>query len=230
MESRICKQTIFRLILEGLVVLILFGLIGCGSNKNKSVEDIAEAYLEKTYDKEFVVEELTKKDAGSFKTKAYSGFAYENENPGNRFKVWVDKDNAMVTDAYYGVAVLSKATEWLQNEVTDIWKGAKVGLILDIIRPNSSASYKGDEYISFFENESVECEVYLFVESRDDLTIEKYERFNCAINKYLNGYVQIFIVDEKEMLAMDVVDYYEKNPDISIRIGVPTSVVKEKLQ
>ena len=230
MESRICKQTIYRFLLEGLVISMLFGLIGCGSNKNKSAEELAKTYLEKAYNKDFVVEKLTKKDAGPFKTKEYSGFAYEKEKPENRFKVWVDKDNVIVTDAYYGVSVISKATEWLQSEADDIWKGAKGGLELDIIRPTPSASYKGDEYISFFENESVECGVYLFVKSSDDITIDKFGQFDCAINKYLNGYVQIFIVDEKEMTSIDVVDYYGKNSDISIRIGAPTSVMKEKFQ
>ncbi len=230
MESRICKQMIFHLILEGLVICMLFGLIGCGSNKNKSVEDIAKTYLESTYKKEFVVEELTKKDAGPFKTMEYSGFAYEKEKPENRFKVWVDKDHAEVTDAYYGVSILQNATEWIQSETRDIWEDATAGLLVDVIRPTSNASYKEDEYMSFFKDESVECEVYLLVHSKDDLSIEKYQQFDSAMKTILNGYVQIFIADDNELQSIDMVDYYGKKPDISIRIGAPVSVMKEKLQ
>lgn len=229
MEFRICKQTIFRLMLEGLVICMLFGLIGCGRNKNKSVEEIAKTYLENTYKTEFVVEELTKKDAGPFKTKEYSGFAYEKENPENRFKVWVDKDSTEVVDAYYSVSVLPKATEWIKNEASDIWENVEVGLVLDVIRPDTEAFYKADEYVPFFENESVECEVYLFLESRDYLTIERYEKFDGVINELLNGYVQIFIIDKSTFKSKDIVDFYGKNPDICIRIGAPTSVIKEKL-
>lgn len=229
MESRISKQTIYRLILEGLVILMLFGLVGCG-NSNKSVEEMAESYLRNTYNKEFVVEDLTKKDAGPFKTKSYSGFAYEKSNPENRFKVWVDKDNAQVSDAYYGVTVLSKMKEWIQSEATTIWKEVNVGVLLDVLRPTSDATYKENEYIDFLENESVECEIYLFVKSRDDLTIDKYNQFDEAIRSVLNGYVQIFIVNDCDLSSIDVVDYIGKTPDSSIRIGAPTSVIEEKLQ
>lgn len=230
MESRICKQTIFRFILEGLVICMLFGLIGCGSNKNKSVEEIAKAYLEKTYNTEFVVKELTKKDAGPFKTKEYSGFAYEKEKPENRFKVWVDKDSAEVIDAYYSVSVLPKATEWIQSEADGIWNEAKVGLVFDVIRPNSTAVYKEDEYLEFLESESVNCKIYLFVEPRDDLTLEKYEMFDKAINKIRNGYVHIFVVSGDELSSIDTADYYDQKPNIGISIGASTSLMKEKFQ
>lgn len=229
MESRICKQTIFRLILEGLVVIMLFGLVGCGSN-NKSVEELAESYLNKNYDKEFVVEDLTKKDAGPFKTKSYSGFAYEKENPENRFKVWVDKDNAQVRDAYYGITVLPEIKRWIRSEATEIWKDVNVGVVLDVIRPTSVVEYKENEYIDFLENESVECDVYLLVKSKDELTIEKYSQFDETLKEKISGYVQIFILEDYDISSIDVVDYIGDTPDISIRIGAPTSVIEEKLQ
>lgn len=230
MESRICKQTIFRLILEGLVIIMLFGLVGCGSNKNKSAEDIAEIYLKKTYNKEFVVEELTKKDAGPFKTKSYSGFAYEKENPENCFKVWVDKDNAQVRDAYYGITVLPEIKRWIQSETNAVWKDVKVGVVLDVIRPTSNVEYRENEYIDFLENESVECDVYLFVKSKDGLTLEKYSQFDEAIKEKTSGYVQIFILEDCDISSINVVDYIGNTPDVSIRIGAPTSVIEEKLQ
>ena len=229
MESRICKQTIFRLILEGLVVIMLFGLVGCGSN-NKSVEELAESYLNKNYDKEFVVEDLTKKDAGPFKTKSYSGFACEKENPENRFKVWVDKDNAQVRDAYYGITVLPEIKRWIRSEATAIWKDVNVGVVLDVIRPTSDVEYKENEYIDFLENESVECDVYLLVKSKDELTIEKYSQFDETLKEKISGYVQIFILEDYDISSIDVVDYIGDTPDISIRIGAPTSVIEEKLQ
>ena len=38
-----------------------------------------------------------------------------------------------------------------------------VGVVLDVIRPTSNVEYRENEYIDFLENESVECDVYLFV-------------------------------------------------------------------
>ena len=230
MESRICKRAAYRLILEGLVVLMLFGLVGCGSKKIESVEKLAESYLNKTYHKEFVVEELTKKDAGPFKTKSYSGFAFEKSNPENRFKIWVDKENAQVRDAYYSVIVLSAMKEWIRSEAYELSKDAKIGLVLDVLRPASNAIYRENEYLDFLKNESVECDVYLFVNSRDDLTMEKYSRFDEKIKEEMNGYVQIFIIADCDLASIDVADYYGRTPDISIRIGAPTSVIEEKLQ
>lgn len=209
---------------------MLFGLVGCGSNKNKSAEDIAEIYLKSTYNKEFVVEELAKKDAGPFKTKSYSGFAYEKDNPENRFKVWVDKDNAQVSDAYYGITVIPEMKKWIQSEATSVWKDVNVGVVLDVIRPTSNVEYRENEYIDFLENESVECDVYLFVKSKDELTIEKYSQFDEAIKEKASGYVQVYILDDCDLSSIDVVDYFGKTPDISIRIGAPTSVIEEKLQ
>lgn len=230
MESRIFKQTIIRLILEGLVVIMLFGLVGCGSNKNKSAEDIAEIYLKNTYNKEFVVEELVKKDAGPFKTKSYSGFAYEKDNPENRFKVWVDKDNAQVSDAYYGTTVVPEMKKWIQSEATAVWKDVNVGVVLDVIRPTSNVEYRENEYIDFLENESVECDIYLFVKSKDELIVEKYSRFDEMLKEKASGYVQIYILEDCDISSIDVADYIGNTPDISIRIGAPTSVIEEKLQ
>lgn len=230
MKFRISNQTIFRLILDGLVICMIFGLIGCGSNKNKSVEDIAKAYLEKTYNKEFIVKELTQKDAGPFKTKEYSGYAYEKEKPENRFKVWVNKDSAEVTDTYYSVVVLPKMTEWLQSEADAIWNKAKVGVVFDVIRPNSNIVYKEDEYLEFLENESVNCKIYLVADSKDDLTLEKYEMFDRAINRIRNGYVHIFVIDSDQLSSVDIADYYDQKPDISISIGASSSLMKEKFQ
>lgn len=208
---------------------MLFGLVGCGGN-NKSVEELAESYLNKTYNKEFVVEDLTKKDAGPFKTKSYSGFAYEKSNPENRFKVWVDKDNEQVSDAYYGVTVLPEMKEWIQSEAVAIWKDVNVGIVLDVLRPTSNVVYRENEFIDFLENESVECDIYLFVKSKDELTIEKYSQFDEKIKEKTTGYVQIFILDDCDLSSVDVVDYIGKTPDVSIRIGAPTSVIEEKLQ
>lgn len=220
---------IFRLILEGLVICMLFGLIGC-SRKNKSAEEIANTYLQKAYKKDFVVEELTKKDAGPFKTKEYSGFAYEKENPRNRFKVWVDKDSEDVTDAYYSVLLLPKATEWIQSEADGIWNEAKVGLVFDVIRPNSNVIYKEDEYLEFLEDESVDCVIYLFVDSMDELTLEKYEKFDEAISKIQNGYVRIYVVSSDELSFIDTSEYYDQKPNITISLRASHSSMKEKFQ
>ena len=191
---------------------------------------MAESYFNKTYNKEFVVEDLTKKDAGPFKTKSYSGFAYEKSNPENRFKVWVDKDNEQVSDAYYGVTVLPEMKEWIQSEAVAIWKDVNVGIVLDVLRPTSNVVYRENEFIDFLENESVECDIYLFVKSKDELTIEKYSQFDEKIKEKTTGYVQIFILDDCDLSSVDVVDYIGKTPDVSIRIGAPTSVIEEKLQ
>lgn len=210
---------------------MLFGLIGCGSNnKKKSAEDIAEIYLKKIYNKEFVVEELTRKDAGPFKTKEYSGFAYEKDNPENRFKVWVNKDSGEVTDAYYSMTVLPKMIEWIQAEADSVWDNAKVGVILDVLRPTLNVEYKENEYIDFLENESVECDVFLFVKSKDELTLEKYSQFDEAIKEKVSGYVQLYILDDCDLSSVDVVNYFGKTPNISIRIGAPNSLIEEKLQ
>lgn len=209
---------------------MLFGLVGCGSNKNKSAEDIAEIYLKNTYNKEFVVEELVKKDAGPFKTKSYSGFAYEKDNPENRFKVWVDKDNAQVSDAYYGTTVVPEMKKWIQSEATAVWKDVNVGVVLDVIRPTSNVEYRENEYIDFLENESVECDIYLFVKSKDELIVEKYSRFDEMLKEKASGYVQIYILEDCDISSIDVADYIGNTPDISIRIGAPTSVIEEKLQ
>ena len=230
MESRICKQTIYRLVLEGLVIIMLFGLVGCGSNKNKSAEDIAEIYLKRTYNKEFVVEELTKKDAGPFKTKEYSGYAYEKDNPESRFKVWVNKDSAEVTDAYYSMTVLPKMIEWIQAEADSVWDNVKVGVVLDVIRPTSNLSYKEDEYLRFLETESLNVKIYLILSSRDDLTVEKYELFDNAISKVRNGVVHIYVMNNGELLSINVRDFYDKTPDISISVGAPSASMKEKFQ
>ena len=209
---------------------MLFGLVGCGSNKNKSAEDIAEIYLKNTYNKEFVVEELVKKDAGPFKTKSYSGFAYEKDNPENRFKVWVDKDNAQVSDAYYGTTVVPEMKKWIQSEATAVWKDVNVGVVLDVIRPTSNVEYRENEYIDFLENESVECDIYLFVKSKDELIVETYSRFDEMLKEKASGYVQIYILEDCDISSIDVADYIGNTPDISIRIGAPTSVIEEKLQ
>ena len=230
MESRICKQTIYRLILEGLVIIMLFGLVGCGSNKNKSAEDIAEIYLKNTYNKEFVVEELTKKDTGPFKTKEYSGYAYETENPENRFKVWVNKDSAEVTDAYYSVTVLPKMTEWIRTEAESIWDDAQVGVVFDVIRPTAGSFYKSDDYLRFLENESVNTKIYLVVDSRDDLTVEKYKLFDHAIGMVRNGIVLIYVVDNGELSSVNIADFYDKKPDISISVGASSASMEEKFQ
>ena len=230
MKFRVCKHTIIHLMLEGLAVLMLSGLIGCGGNGKESAEDIAGIYLKKRYHKEFVVEELTRKDAGPFKTKEYSGYAYEKNNPENRFKVWVNKNNAQVSDAYYGVTVIPGIKQWIQSETSAVWENVNAGVVLDVLRPGSNAEYRENEYIDFLENESVECDVYLFIKSNNELTPERYIRFDKAIKEKISGYVRIYVVNDYDLSSVNIADYFHQEPDISIRIGAPASVIEKELR
>ncbi|KIR01537.1 hypothetical protein P261_00351 [Lachnospiraceae bacterium TWA4] len=123
-----------------VIGFILFGLLGCTSS-NKNPESVAKSYLEKKYNKSFVINSLTRKNNGPFKTEYYSGFAYEKGKPLEQFIVWVHKDSYKVIDSYYSVELLPSINEWTQKEANKVWKNVKVVVTLNVFRPNQDASY-----------------------------------------------------------------------------------------
>lgn len=226
MGFRTYKEYSAYLVIVGLALAMLFGLFGCGNRKQKTYEEIAQAYLEKTYHKEFVVEELSKKGVGPFLTDEYSGFAYERDDPLKRFKVWVTNDKKTVNDTYYSVQLLPSIDEWIQEEADQVWGQTKAAVILDMLRYNPAASYEPDDYRSFFENESVECTVYLFI-CENSISLEQYSEFDAVMKETIIGSVQIYCTNEDEFAALDVSNYINATPNYSIRIGSSQSVIEE---
>lgn len=217
-----------RLVLIGMVSVMLFGLIGCGNRKQTTCEEIAQTYLKKKYHKEFVVEELSKKDAGPFRTEEYSGFAYEKDDPLMRFKVWVGSDKKTVSDAYYSVQLLPDIHDWLQSEADRIWAQAKTAVLLDVLRCNPNPSYASGDYRAFYKNESVESTVYLFI-CENDLSVEQYIEFDAAIGEMTEGYVQVYCLNEEEFGVLQVNEHIHDTPDYSIRIGASKTVIENKI-
>lgn len=228
MVSRIFKKSFLCLCIGGLAVTMLFGLNGCGSGKKLSYEETVKTALEKKYNREFMVETLTKKDAGTFLTDEYSGFAYEADAPLRRFKVWISDNKKNITDTYYCVDVISSAGEWVQDEATKVWNPVRATVVFDALRCNPNARYNPDEYMRFLEEELVESIVYLFINEKD-VSADQYMQFDSSINKKMTGYVLIFCLSD-DLEAIDMSKYLHAEPDYSIRIGASRTVIDKKFR
>lgn len=211
-----------------VVMGMLIGLFGCGKNTS-TPEQIAERYLERKYEKTFIVSELTKKDAGSFQTPEYSGFAYEEGNPELQFKVWVSDDKKHVYDAYYSAQLLPAINSWLQERAEEQWDSVRVAAIPDVLRYHADADYASDDFMDFLSEESVVFQIYLIL-PEEELTMETYRGFDEAIKKYFRGYNKLLFVSENQMETTleDVIR--SSDHEVSIMIGSSESVIADKLK
>lgn len=211
-----------------VVMGMLIGLFGCGKNTS-TPEQIAERYLERKYEKTFIVSKLTKKDAGSFQTPEYSGFAYEEGNPELQFKVWVSDDKKHVYDAYYSAQLLPAINSWLQERAEEQWDSVRVAAIPDVLRYHADADYAPDDFMDFLSEESVVFQIYLIL-PEEELTMETYRGFDEAIKKYFRGYNKLLFVSENQMETTleDVIR--SSDHEVSIMIGSSESVIADKLK
>lgn len=208
---------------------MFLSLTGCGKKTQRTCEEIAQSYLEKTYRKEFGVEELSKKESGPFLTKEYSGFAYEKEQPLNRFKIWVNKEKQTVEDTYYSIQLLPELNAWIQEQAVRVWGEARTAVVLEVFHYDEAGLEAGEDFRTFLQEESAELTIWLFLCDKT-LSAEKYMEFSAPIGELANGYVRIFCLDKTEYETLDINSYLKKMPDYSINLRASQKVTEEKLQ
>ena len=226
-KSLPCKKCRYRWAVLGVVMMMLFGLFGCSSKQTP--QQAAQRYLERKYGTTFVVEELTKKGNGPFKTEDYSGHAYETGKPLESFSVWVSGDKKTVYDARYALQLRPSLESWVQEKAGQVWSGVKAAAILDVIRYNPEADYGPEEFERFLKEESAECIIYLVLES-GQLTAASYSEFDGLIKQSLFGSVLVFELSETEYHDTAVEDLLHAQPDVRIRIGADKETMDKEIR
>jgi hypothetical protein len=173
------------IIKKAFILMCIFFLAGCGdrppmSDKEKEAEEKAMlAYLEKKYNRPFVMESMVEVQ--------YSGFGVSDrieakwrDNFGNLFNVnrSLDYETSSYNDEYFGIAVKQLMTE---RYATDI---EKIG---DEVVFTISASTNGPETINPTSSTSVnnsELEVYADIEVVVDSNYKREDHY-VAIQKLL---------------------------------------------
>jgi hypothetical protein len=200
---------------------MLFGLLGCGSQL--SHEDAAVRHLKKTYGVTFHVEGLRRKDTGPFPDAYYSGYAYEEGKPLERFTVWVSPDRKTVRDTRYTVALLPAINGWVQSHADGIWADARTAVVVDTLSYNSRPDY-GTDFMRFYQSETVNNTVLLILPDNADL-YDRFCQFHQALDGVMTGYIKIYIDTQAEPQAL-----LGTTPDAEIMIGSPANVIREKLK
>lgn len=203
-------------ILTFLFIIVM--LSGCADKRSN--EKIVEDYLEKKYKKDFVVEKLNKHIPGGGIGVTYSGMAYEEGKPLERFHVHFGSKNS-IDDAYDRVYLLPELNNWISEETSKIWN-CNAFVIMDVLRNNEN-KYSREEFKEFLKNESVSSDIYLIIKT-DKISVEDYLKFDSVVKEYMDGYVKIFLYDNNKELS----DYIDKEPNYAIYIGADEKNIREK--
>lgn len=224
MRSPLCKGPLVRLVMLGLVMSMIFGLIGCGSSGSRPTpEAAARQYLESQYGGSYELGPLTKKEDGPFMSDYYSGYAHETGRPLDRFTVWVSIDRTRVEDARYTVAMRPAINGWVQQQADGVWTDATAEVVVTALT-NTGGPYGPEDFRTFYAQETVNNTVVLALSDSTGL-VENVMRFQDALGDMMSGYIFIYITDSRDMEAL-----FAETPDAKIMIGSPESVIREKLE
>lgn len=227
MESLPFKKRLRRRVLLGLVIVMLFGLFGCGNRQTP--EQAAQAYLEKKYGGTFVVEELSRKENDSVVTREYSGFAYREGQPLDRFTVWVSGDRKTVYDSAHTARLLPEIRTWIGGEVSAVWADARSTVTLRAVSHDGRTDYTPAQFREYLKNESVEVTVHVIL-SRDALTAERFMELNEALQDTMKGYVKLYFLTGQEAEQTDPAQLLTREADLWIGIGSSREFVEKKIQ
>ena len=176
-------------------------------------EEAAQAQLEQKYQKKFGIGELTiKSGGGPFADDQYTGFAYECNEPGLLFDIWVSRDLKKVYDSYYCVEIMPYIDTWMQKQADKIWNKCKIRDQVDLLDYHEDTEYSAGDIDSFFEEESVENTIYLFLpeDINTDTLAKDVSEFLQSVNKAGNGVLKVYLLPSTELEELDVYQIPEK--------------------
>lgn len=224
MRSPRCDRRLVRLAALTMVACMLFGLFGCSAGT--APEEAAERYLEKKYGEDFQVGTLRRKEGGPFLDENYTGSAWAEGRPMERFSVWVSSDGKTVKDARYTVELLPAINDWVAGHAAGIWESAETAVVVDALSHNAGADYGTGDFLRFYREESVDNTVVLVLANSTDL-YDRFCRFHDALDGTMTGYINLYIAEEGNM---DPETLFDTKPDVQIMIGSVSEVILEKLQ
>lgn len=224
MRSPRCDRRLVRLAVLTMVACMLFGLFGCSARMTP--EEAIMRHLEEKYGQEFRVGTLSRKEGGPFLDENYTGSAWAEDRPMERFTVWVSPDGKTVKDARYTVALLPAINDWVAGHAAASWENAETAVIVDALSCNAGADYGTEEFLRFYRNETVDNTVILVLADSTDL-YDRFCRFHDALNGTMTGYINVYIADEG---TMDPEALFDTEPDAQIMIGSGSKVIREKLE
>lgn len=217
-----CKTGLRRAAAVGMVMMMLFGLFGCG--RPGTPEEAAARYLQRKYGESFELGPLTQKGGGPFAQPTFSGIACPQDDPLSAFTVWVSGDLRTVTDARGATALLPALNDRVQTEARKLWPEAAAAVQLIALTYDDSAHY-GDDYLRFFQNETASAAVLLALPAGTDPT-EAYPLFDAALRDWMTGEVRLYFVSG----APDLQTLLTQTPALSVQIGAAPRVMQDKLQ
>lgn len=224
MRSPRCDRRLVRLAALTMVACMLFGLFGCSARM--APEEAAARYLEKKYGGVFQVGPLSRKEGGPFLDENYTGSAWAEGRPMERFSVWVSADGKTVKDARYTVELLPAINDWVAGHAAGIWENAETAVVVDALSHNAGADYGTEDFLRFYREESVDNTVVLALADSTDL-YDRFCRFHDALDGTMTGYINLYIAGEG---SMDPEALFDTKPDAQIMIGSDGEVILEKLR
>lgn len=224
MRSPRCDRRLVRLAVLTMVVSMLFGLFGCSARLTP--EEAVVRYLEEKYGQAFQVGSLSRKEGGPFLDENYTGFAWTWDRPMERFTVWVSPDGKTVKDARYTVELLPAINDWVAGHAAGSWENAETAVIVAALSCNAGADYGTEDFLRFYQNETVDNTVVLVLPDSTDL-YDRFHRFHDALNGTMTGYINVYIADGG---TMDPEALFDTKPDAQIMIGSGSKVIREKLE
>lgn len=208
-----------------MILLSMFGFLGCQSKDQKAEQRILEALQEK-YGEEFVLDSIGG-GYGTMNNNTWKAKVYPKKDKTMWFTVEVTKDLKNVYDKYLNEVIARNAQQTIEELAKGIWSDAKVDITNDTKMTYPEHSDTNMSYEEFLKNYPMNTQlvsVYLNADGYmdqegnmdQDAEYEKYLAFADLLieNKYVSSLVGINYVSPDAYIRLEE----SKESDVSVNI------------